>query len=175
MVAPCFSLLSLVWCLMSTSLVSPFYLTDIDDCQSNPCQNGGTCIDEINSFVCLCLPSYGGAACEKGNVLSRNTSVVNPHPRGKEEVVEMYQCRSLWQNTCSQLEPLKEEDSLGVWMQLHHFKNYKRFFALPLHERKSRKDSQPHSPQTELSGNHNTLEGGFFEALTERQSDKGKR
>ncbi|KAM7410216.1 hypothetical protein PAMA_001592 [Pampus argenteus] len=37
----------------------------IDDCQSNPCQNGGTCIDEINSFVCLCLPSYGGAACEK--------------------------------------------------------------------------------------------------------------
>ncbi|XP_063056428.1 neurocan core protein-like [Engraulis encrasicolus] len=37
----------------------------IDDCQSNPCQNGGTCIDEINSFVCLCLPSYGGATCEK--------------------------------------------------------------------------------------------------------------
>ncbi|TSK53689.1 Neurocan core protein [Bagarius yarrelli] len=38
---------------------------DIDECQSNPCQNGGTCIDEINSFVCLCLPSYGGATCEK--------------------------------------------------------------------------------------------------------------
>uniref|UniRef100_G3PIE6 Neurocan core protein n=1 Tax=Gasterosteus aculeatus TaxID=69293 RepID=G3PIE6_GASAC len=37
----------------------------IDDCQSNPCQNGGTCIDEISSFVCLCLPSYGGATCEK--------------------------------------------------------------------------------------------------------------
>ena len=40
---------------------------DVDDCHSNPCQNGGTCIDEINSFVCLCLPSYGGATCEKGN------------------------------------------------------------------------------------------------------------
>ncbi|XP_056894357.1 neurocan core protein isoform X2 [Takifugu flavidus] len=39
--------------------------SDIDDCHSNPCQNGGTCIDEINSFVCLCLPSYGGATCEK--------------------------------------------------------------------------------------------------------------
>ncbi|CAL8396008.1 unnamed protein product [Boreogadus saida] len=38
---------------------------NIDDCQSNPCQNGGTCIDEINSFVCLCLPSYGGTTCEK--------------------------------------------------------------------------------------------------------------
>uniref|UniRef100_H3D6N5 Neurocan core protein n=1 Tax=Tetraodon nigroviridis TaxID=99883 RepID=H3D6N5_TETNG len=43
------------------------YINDayIDDCHSNPCQNGGTCIDEINSFVCLCLPSYGGATCEK--------------------------------------------------------------------------------------------------------------
>ncbi|XP_025066105.1 neurocan core protein [Alligator sinensis] len=38
---------------------------DIDDCLSSPCQNGGTCIDEINSFVCLCLPSYGGSLCEK--------------------------------------------------------------------------------------------------------------
>ncbi|XP_060890789.1 aggrecan core protein-like [Labrus mixtus] len=38
---------------------------DIDDCQSNPCQNGGTCIDEINSFVCLCLPSFRGATCER--------------------------------------------------------------------------------------------------------------
>lgn len=44
-------------------------LSDIDECQSNPCQNGGTCIDEVNSFVCLCLPSYGGATCEKGKCL----------------------------------------------------------------------------------------------------------
>ncbi len=50
--------------------LSLFVLTDIDDCQSNPCQNGGTCIDEINSFVCLCLPSYGGATCEKGNTIT---------------------------------------------------------------------------------------------------------
>ncbi|XP_039599327.1 neurocan core protein-like, partial [Polypterus senegalus] len=40
-------------------------LKNIDDCQSNPCKNGGTCIDEINSFVCLCLPSYGGDTCDK--------------------------------------------------------------------------------------------------------------
>uniref|UniRef100_A0A674J7U3 Neurocan core protein n=1 Tax=Terrapene triunguis TaxID=2587831 RepID=A0A674J7U3_9SAUR len=40
-------------------------VADIDDCLSSPCQNGGTCIDEINSFVCLCLPSYGDNLCEK--------------------------------------------------------------------------------------------------------------
>ncbi|XP_029105110.1 neurocan core protein-like isoform X1 [Scleropages formosus] len=38
---------------------------DVDDCRSNPCQNGGTCIDKADSFVCLCMPSYGGATCEK--------------------------------------------------------------------------------------------------------------
>lgn len=41
-------------------------LTDVDDCQSEPCENGGTCIDKIDSFLCLCLPSYGGDTCEKG-------------------------------------------------------------------------------------------------------------
>uniref|UniRef100_A0A3P8WER1 Neurocan core protein-like n=1 Tax=Cynoglossus semilaevis TaxID=244447 RepID=A0A3P8WER1_CYNSE len=39
--------------------------TDVDDCQSEPCENGGTCIDKIDSFLCLCLPSYGGDTCEK--------------------------------------------------------------------------------------------------------------
>lgn len=43
-----------------------FFLTDVDDCQSEPCENGGTCIDRIDSFLCLCLPSYGGDTCEKG-------------------------------------------------------------------------------------------------------------
>uniref|UniRef100_A0A5F8GI57 Neurocan core protein n=1 Tax=Monodelphis domestica TaxID=13616 RepID=A0A5F8GI57_MONDO len=38
---------------------------DIDDCLSSPCLNGGTCIDEVNSFICLCLPSYGGSLCDK--------------------------------------------------------------------------------------------------------------
>uniref|UniRef100_A0A8C6T549 Neurocan core protein n=1 Tax=Neogobius melanostomus TaxID=47308 RepID=A0A8C6T549_9GOBI len=51
--------------LFSQLVFFSFLSPDIDDCQSNPCQNGGTCIDEINSFVCLCLPSYSGATCEK--------------------------------------------------------------------------------------------------------------
>lgn len=42
------------------------FLADVDDCQSEPCENGGTCIDKIDSFLCLCLPSYEGDRCEKG-------------------------------------------------------------------------------------------------------------
>uniref|UniRef100_A0A8C1SG62 Neurocan n=1 Tax=Cyprinus carpio TaxID=7962 RepID=A0A8C1SG62_CYPCA len=40
-------------------------VSDVDECQSNPCENGGTCIDKEDSYVCLCLPSYSGDRCER--------------------------------------------------------------------------------------------------------------
>lgn len=39
---------------------------DIDECESNPCRNGGTCVDGLSSFTCVCLPSYAGLFCEEG-------------------------------------------------------------------------------------------------------------
>lgn len=42
---------------------------DIDDCASNPCQNGGSCIDLVNDFTCTgCIPGYTGKKCDKGFV-----------------------------------------------------------------------------------------------------------
>ncbi|MDP6946424.1 MAG: calcium-binding EGF-like domain-containing protein, partial [Myxococcota bacterium] len=38
--------------------------TDIDDCDPNPCDNGGTCVDGVNTFDCECLEGYGGDHCE---------------------------------------------------------------------------------------------------------------
>lgn len=37
-----------------------------DDCESKfaQCNNGGTCVDGINSFTCACPPNYGGFTCE---------------------------------------------------------------------------------------------------------------
>jgi len=37
---------------------------DINECQSAPCQNGGTCTDHLNYFLCKCLPGYRGDTCE---------------------------------------------------------------------------------------------------------------
>ncbi|MFP6640799.1 MAG: calcium-binding EGF-like domain-containing protein, partial [Myxococcota bacterium] len=35
-----------------------------DDCASNPCENGGTCIDDFASYTCSCEPGFEGVNCE---------------------------------------------------------------------------------------------------------------
>ena len=37
---------------------------ETDECQSNPCQNGGTCVDGVYSFTCSCPSSFAGPRCE---------------------------------------------------------------------------------------------------------------
>ena len=37
---------------------------DIDECNSGPCMNGGTCTDEINKHNCTCVPGFTGPYCE---------------------------------------------------------------------------------------------------------------
>ncbi|XP_038064211.1 fibrillin-1-like isoform X3 [Patiria miniata] len=38
--------------------------TNVDECQSNPCQSGGECRDVINGYICLCPAGRGGPNCE---------------------------------------------------------------------------------------------------------------
>ena len=40
--------------------------TDIDECVNSPCENGGTCVDDINSFQCTCPDDTTGYRCETG-------------------------------------------------------------------------------------------------------------
>uniref|UniRef100_A0A8C0EDJ7 Sushi, nidogen and EGF like domains 1 n=1 Tax=Bubo bubo TaxID=30461 RepID=A0A8C0EDJ7_BUBBB len=37
---------------------------EIDECQSQPCLNGGRCKDHVAEFLCLCEPGYTGHHCE---------------------------------------------------------------------------------------------------------------
>ena len=41
-------------------------LADIDECSPNPCLNGGSCEDGVNSYKCTCLPGFDGKNCENG-------------------------------------------------------------------------------------------------------------
>ena len=41
-------------------------ILDVNECHSNPCLNGGKCIDEVDKHSCECLPGYKGEKCEIG-------------------------------------------------------------------------------------------------------------
>lgn len=56
---------------------SPWFLADTDECHSSPCLNGATCVDGIDSFKCLCLPSYGGDLCEIGTAYLASANLTN--------------------------------------------------------------------------------------------------
>ena len=52
------------------TVVKVIPLLDINDCESNPCQNGATCQDELNSYRCICGGGYNGPNCERGETVS---------------------------------------------------------------------------------------------------------
>ena len=43
-----------------------FFAADINECDSDPCLNGGTCEDQVNGFFCNCTDDYGGSRCNIG-------------------------------------------------------------------------------------------------------------
>jgi hypothetical protein len=44
---------------------------DTDDCSTNPCQNGGTCTDLVNDYVCQCVSGWEGKDCDRGKYFPR--------------------------------------------------------------------------------------------------------
>ena len=43
---------------------------DVDECVSDPCVNGGSCINKPLSFECRCPPGYVGDRCQYGVLAS---------------------------------------------------------------------------------------------------------
>ena len=65
------------------------FCLDIGECASDPCQNSGTCIDEINAFTCLCIGGYTGGTCETSEFVYNLDRVSNKH------CVDIDECESL--------------------------------------------------------------------------------
>ncbi|VDO56932.1 unnamed protein product [Brugia timori] len=38
--------------------------TNINECESSPCENGASCIDHINGFECVCRRGFSGTFCQ---------------------------------------------------------------------------------------------------------------
>ena len=56
-----------LWCFkLPKKCVHLFDVTDIDECASNPCLNGGTCVDRLDGFTCQCTSGFTGPICGNG-------------------------------------------------------------------------------------------------------------
>ena len=49
-------------------LLEYLFFADVDDCKSQPCQNGATCKDKVNAYECACAPGFTGTHCETSKI-----------------------------------------------------------------------------------------------------------
>ncbi|NXD62089.1 CRUM1 protein, partial [Eolophus roseicapillus] len=63
---------------------------EIDECASDPCQNGGLCNDHVGFYTCTCAPGYQGMQCE----VDINECVSQPclHNGTCHDLVNSYRC-----------------------------------------------------------------------------------
>ena len=61
-------LLKTLWFVCVSIPFCIFELEDINDCDPNPCLNGATCTDGINTYTCTCASGYTDDNCTTGGL-----------------------------------------------------------------------------------------------------------
>ncbi len=51
------------------------FFSDIDECRSQPCRNGGECFDEVDGYTCICVTGYTGTNCERSKLNKRSQQI----------------------------------------------------------------------------------------------------
>ena len=49
---------------------------DINECASNPCQNGGNCSDFVAEYNCTCQPGFSGTDCETSTCVTNLPHII---------------------------------------------------------------------------------------------------
>lgn len=65
---------------------------DIDECASQPCYNGGTCVDLPQGYRCQCPPGYSGINCQEERSDCRNDTCPERAMCKDEPGVNNYTC-----------------------------------------------------------------------------------
>ena len=42
---------------------------EINVCEENPCQNGGVCENEEDTYTCNCIEGFTGDNCDEGKII----------------------------------------------------------------------------------------------------------
>ena len=64
-------------CVIAVSTL--YFVTEINECRSSPCQNGGTCVNFDGGFNCTCAKDVFGPTCSQIGIyfIVINTSMLN--------------------------------------------------------------------------------------------------
>ncbi|KAK7901975.1 hypothetical protein WMY93_018744 [Mugilogobius chulae] len=83
---------------------------NINDCESNPCHNGGTCIDKVNVYQCICGDGWEGTNCEI-NIDDCSTSPCHNGGTCRDLVTDFFcECKNGWKGkTCHSRESQCDE------------------------------------------------------------------
>uniref|UniRef100_A0A7N6BXW9 Delta-like protein n=1 Tax=Anabas testudineus TaxID=64144 RepID=A0A7N6BXW9_ANATE len=75
---------------------------NINDCITNPCGNGGTCIDGVNSFQCFCPGGWEGLLCDHSELFACRHNPCKNGGRCVDLVNDFYcECANNWKGkTC---------------------------------------------------------------------------
>ena len=64
-----------------------FFFIETDECKSSPCLNGGTCVDGLYNFTCVCPSVFIGQRCE-GRVTLQNLTIAFSWFRVAQNIVK---------------------------------------------------------------------------------------
>ena len=89
-----FEIVPTFWFLLFDSLrvISYLFYWDINECANNWCENGGTCIDGVNTFSCTCAEGYNGPTCGNGKTFLGRYGVLMASKNQKVDIISAKEC-----------------------------------------------------------------------------------
>ncbi|KAL3282925.1 hypothetical protein HHI36_006083 [Cryptolaemus montrouzieri] len=96
------------FCLLKYSNIYSYFLSgdlceiDLNECDSNPCLNNGTCLDAVNGYLCRCPSGYSGIHCEIDVAVCNSTNETRCANSGicEEGPGETFTCKCLPGKKC---------------------------------------------------------------------------